>query len=104
MRSAFFKKLVAYQESWFKTNSKGQPGAGFSEHFGFRKVQILTLTKSRQRIDNIIAVSQELDPHSKGSRMFLFAPAEFFTLDKPELVLNKEAWLNAREEVTGLIR
>jgi hypothetical protein len=63
-RTSIYKKLVGYWQS---------RGVNlFARDFGFKAARVLTITKSQERIDSMIAACQEVDERRKGSKMFLF--------------------------------
>ncbi|WP_035220258.1 hypothetical protein, partial [Desulfatibacillum aliphaticivorans] len=93
-RSSFYKKLVGYWESWSQNL--------FSQNFGFKKVRVLTLTISEERVKSILRAGKELDPRKKGSKMFLMAPDKSFDISRPETILGP-SWVNGCGETVPLI-
>jgi hypothetical protein len=89
--SSYRKKLICYWESWRQNL--------YEKHFGCRAVRVITLTKSseavnsRERIGHMIAACQEEDRQGRGSKMFLFAQADDFSLAEPQTVLGR-IWQN----------
>lgn len=95
------KKLVCYWESWRENL--------YEKLFGCRAVRVITLTKpaeavnAQERISHMIAACREEDRQGRGSRMFLFAQANDFSIRNPEKVLGK-IWQNARDnELVSLL-
>lgn len=94
-KSSYYKKLVGYWASW-KNNL-------YQEHFGFKSARVLTLTKSEERINNMIAVNKEVDDKRQGSKMFLFARADSFNLDHPEKILDR-SWKDGKDSAWSSLR
>jgi hypothetical protein len=94
-RSSIFKKLVGYWQS---------RGAGlFTRNFGFKAARVLTVTKSQERIDSMIAACQQVDERRKGSKMFLFTRDQNITLTKPTVIFDA-IWQSGRDgELTSLL-
>lgn len=88
-RTSIFKKMVgywgAYQQDLFKKN------------FGFKAGRVLIVTKSQDRINNMIAVNKEVDDRKKGSKMFLFTTQGQIDLSQPGELL-KSIWRNGRDD------
>ena len=103
-QSSFYKKMVCYWESYRQLEKEGKTGKVFYENFGFRYPRILTLTTSKERIQSMIEAQKNIDLQGQGFRMFLFAPANAFQLDKPQTVLSANAWLNGQSKPTGLLK
>lgn len=89
LKSSFAKKLTSYWTSW-------RQGL-FAKHFGFKNARILTLTKSQERIESMIAAGRGVDDRGKGSKMFLFAQESAFGLATPGRLLDK-IWQNGRDD------
>jgi hypothetical protein len=88
-RSSFYKKLVGYWESYRQDL--------FKEYFGLKGARVLTVTKSQQRIDNMIEANKKMDERGKGMRMFLFATRDDITIEDPDRIL-KGIWKDGRGE------
>lgn len=88
-KTSFFKKMLGYWHSW-------QEGL-FQEHFGFKNARVLTLAKSGARIKSLIEANKEVDGRKKGTKMFLFARENAFTIEDPDKVF-AQAWHNGRDE------
>jgi hypothetical protein len=87
-RSSIFKKLVGYWQS---------RGVNlFAQNFGFKAARVLTITKSQERIESMIAACQDVDERRKGSKMFLFARDQNITLAKPTVIFNP-IWQSGRD-------
>jgi len=84
-RSSFFKKMVGYLASY----NNGL----FSQYFGFKKVRVLTVTKSDERIKSMIKVNKELHHMGNGYNLFLFTKNELINIDKPEIIF-RQIWIN----------
>ena len=52
-KTSYFKKMIGYWASY-------QQGL-FKEHLGFKAGRVLTITKSQERIDNMIKANKEVD-------------------------------------------
>ena len=88
-QSSILKKLLAYWASY-------QQGI-ITNVLGLKPIRILTITKSQERINNMIAAGKEADPWAKGSRIFLFSQAKQFTLKNPIRIL-EPVWQNGRDQ------
>ena len=93
-RSSYFKKMIGYFESWRQEL--------YIKNFGFTDPRIISLTISKERINSMIMANKEIDPKGKGLRMFLFAPAQVFSLKNPRTVFEKK-WLNGCGDVSSLL-
>ena len=91
-RSSFYKKLVGYWESYRQDL--------FKEYFGLKGARVLTVTKSQQRIDNMIEANKKMDERGRGLRMFLFATQDEITSEDPDRIL-KGIWKDGRGENTA---
>jgi hypothetical protein len=88
-RTSFLRKLHVYLEAF----KQGRHIA----HYGLQQVRVLTVTDSRKRIDNMLAVLDELTG-SKGSHFFLFGTfGEANSLSPLDV-----AWTNGRGEIVKL--
>lgn len=94
IRSSIYKKIVGYTAS--------RDLKLFSRNFGFKKVFILTVTLSDERIKNMVKLNQEIHPKAKGYRMFKFSNIHSVTLEKPEMILGL-AWINGQGSRVNLI-
>jgi len=84
-QSSFYKKMVGYVSS--------HRNELFSEYFGFKKIRILAVTKSDERIKSMIQVNKKLHDKGNGYNLFLFAKNELINIDKPKEVF-KQIWIN----------
>ena len=75
----------------------------FSNYFGFKKIRILTVTKSDERIKNMIKVNKELNNQGKGLKLFLFAKKELFHIENPVNIL-KPIWIDGRGKRISLLQ
>lgn len=94
LRSSFYKKMLGYHHGW-------KEGA-FEKTFSFRNARVLTVTTSRERINNMIEVGREMDSRKRGLGMFLFASQEMLNLDKPEDVF-RHVWLSGKGEKVSIL-
>jgi hypothetical protein len=93
-RTSFYKKMLGYWHSW-------RQGL-FEKTFPFKSARVLTVTKSQDRIRNMVAAGKALDPKGKGLRMFLFAAEKQFNPKAPEDILGK-IWTDGRGETVSLL-
>ena len=84
-RSSFYKKMVGYIAS--------HKNELFSHYFGFKKVRILIVTKSEERISNMIQANRDLHPRGHGYGLFLFAPSKHFDIQNPGKLFRK-IWID----------
>jgi len=82
----FLNKLKAYWKWRWQKASRGRHG--IKERYGIRDFRVLTLTRGRQRRDNLTKVAERTDDQHNGSYMFWFAAEEHFSLDTPQAVLH----------------
>jgi len=82
----FLNKLRAYW-LWWKQGRANQK-------LGVKDFRVLTLTKSKQRRDNLMWVAQAADDRQKGSSMFWFASEQDISLHTPKTVFHK-IWTTA---------
>jgi len=94
-RSSFFKKMVGYLASYRNEL--------FSKYFGFKKVRILTVTKSDERINNMIIVNKSLHNMGNGYNLFLFAKDNAIDIQTPERIF-KQIWINGRGRKDSLLQ
>ncbi|MEE9165520.1 MAG: replication-relaxation family protein [Nitrospinota bacterium] len=87
--TSYFKKMLGYWSAW-------QDGI-FGKTFKIPNARILTITKSKDRIENMIEANKEVDTLKKGSKMFLFTETANIALEKPTKLLEK-IWRNGRDE------
>lgn len=73
-RSSVFRKMLAYHESWKQRLH--------IQHFGFERTCVLFVTKSAERLENMIAANQFFN-NGNGSRMFLFADQSSLVCENP---------------------
>jgi hypothetical protein len=81
LRSSFYKKMFGYHHAWKEDV--------FEKTFHFRNARVLTVTTSRERIENMIEVGRQLDTRRKGLGMFLFVPQDIMSLEDPEVVFRR---------------
>ena len=93
-RTSFYKKMLGYWESW-------QQGL-FEKNFPFKTARVLVITRSLERIENMVAAGKELDPRGKGSRLYLFAWEKHLDLAQPEKLFD-QIWIDGRGQPTSLI-
>jgi hypothetical protein len=86
--SSYWRKMIGYWESYRQEK--------FKEVFGFKAARVLTITKSEERIENMIRAGKGVDARGQGSVMFLFSPIENFTLVNPTKAFDK-IWRNGRD-------
>ncbi len=80
--SRFLNKLRAY---WiWGVKQKRQ-----RKTFGIDNFRVLTITRTKQRRDNLTRVAQKADGRQNGSYMFWFATQEDYDLKEPGTVLQK---------------
>jgi len=91
-KTSFFKKMLGYWASYQQDL--------FKESLGFKAARVLTVTKSQDRIDNMIMANKEVDERGKGSKMFLFAAEDQVDLSRPEAALGS-IWRNGRDNSIG---
>jgi len=94
-RSSFYKKMVGYIASY--------KNELFSEYFGFKKVRVLTVTKSDERINNMIIVNKSLHNMGNGYNLFLFAKDNAIDIQIPERIF-KQIWINGRGRKDSLLQ
>jgi Replication-relaxation len=94
-RSSFYKKMVGYVASY--------KNELFSEYFGFKKVRILTVTKSDERINNMIIVNKSLHNMGNGYNLFLFAKDNAIDIQTPKRIF-KQIWINGRGKKDNLLQ
>lgn len=95
-RTSFYKKAVGY---YFASPMQG---GLFEKTFGFKHARVLTITKSADRVKNMIEINKEIDQKGTGLGLFLFANISSFSLDNPGTIL-KKIWLNGRGEPASVV-
>jgi len=85
----FLEKMRAYWQYW-----KSQ---GYQRKYGIEAFRVLTVAKSRERAENLRAISRLADDYQKGSEMFWFTSEESYSLEKPETIL-QPIWQTPRDE------
>jgi hypothetical protein len=75
----------------------------FSKYFGFKKIRILTVTKSDERIKNMIQINKDLHDKGYGYNLFLFAKNEFIDINKPDKIF-KRIWITGQGEKITLVQ
>lgn len=87
-QTSFLRKLLSYQE----TRRQGV----HRKHLGIPNFRVLTVTTSRERVENLVAACQSLS--GGGSRLFLFNDQE--GLRREDILMHE--WVNGRDEETHL--
>jgi len=85
----FLNKMRAYW-LWWKQGGHNNSGIG-----NFR---VLTVAKTRQRMENLIKTTRQADDSKKGSYMFWFTAMDNYQLDQPETIL-KDIWLTPEDSM-----
>jgi len=93
-RSSFYKKMLGYIASY--------KNELFSEYFGFKKVRVLTVTKSDKRIKNMIKLNKDLHDLRNGYNLFLFARDETIKMQMPERIFER-IWINGQGRKVSLL-
>lgn len=93
-RSSIYKKMVGYSASM---NDKL-----FGKNFGFKKVFVLLVTTSEERINNMLKLNKTIHPQGKGFRLFKFIDSRDIHLDHPENLLGI-SWTNGQGEKVNII-
>jgi hypothetical protein len=93
-KSSFQKKMQGYILS-FKDKL-------YSQNFGFKKIQVLTVAISNARIESMLKLNTLLDPQKKGYGLFLFTRDIAVDPTNPKNILGK-TWVNGRGERVRLI-
>jgi hypothetical protein len=75
----------------------------FSEYFGFKKVRVLTVTKSDERIKSMIKVNKDLHEKGNGYNLFLFTKNDLIDIDKPDKVF-KRIWITGQRKKFTLLQ
>lgn len=92
-QSSIYKKYLNYLESY--------KNKLFSQNFGFKKVRVLFVTNSRERMNNMIALNRKENKIAPG--LFKFS---YFNLcvnmDHPEDIM-KKAWYNTRGQNCDIV-
>lgn len=88
-RTSYFKKVVGYWAAW--------RNGIFLKTFNFKNARVLTITKTQDRINNMIKANKEVDERRKGSKMFLFTRISNLNLNNPAIILDK-VWQNGRDD------
>jgi len=73
----------------------------FNEYFGFKKVRILTVTKSDERINSMIKANRDLHDLGNGFNLFLFTRDSLIDTSKPGRIF-KEIWLSGQGKKCSL--
>jgi len=93
-RSSFYKKMVGYLAS--------HKNELFSHYFGFKKVRILTVTKSEERISNMIQANRDLHHNGYGYGLFLFSHIEHIDIQNPGKLFRK-IWIDGQGKHHSLL-
>lgn len=88
-RTSFLKKLLGYYiASPFQENI-------FFKTFGFKHARVLTVTKSEDRIKNMIEANIRVDKQRKGTGLFLFTKTSNIDLRSPQRAL-ENIWIDGK--------
>ncbi len=93
-RSSYFKKLIAYWESF----DQGL----FEKYWGFKSARVLTLTLSVERSRNIQAACRELDRKGRGLGLFLFAPEAVFRHEDVKTFIGRN-WISGAGKQVSVV-
>jgi len=94
IRSSIYKKLVGYSTSM---NDKL-----FGKNFGFKRVFVLLITTSEERIGNMVKLNKDIHPQGKGFRLFKFADSRVVDLENPINLLGF-SWTNGQGDPVNII-
>jgi hypothetical protein len=84
-QTSFARKLLAYRETWWRGLHR--------THLGISNFRVLTVTTSRERVENLVAACRL--HFGGGSRLFLFTDQE--SLDRRDVLTHE--WVNGRGEL-----
>ncbi|RPJ74773.1 MAG: hypothetical protein EHM20_10045, partial [Alphaproteobacteria bacterium] len=85
----FLNKMKAY---WLWWKQGGQKSMGI-ENF-----RVLSITKTKNRMENLIEVSKRVDDNYKSSYMFWFTSIDNYQLSQPENIL-EDIWLTSKDNI-----
>jgi len=88
-RSNFFKKLLAYWTFWKDRRFKKEESP--YREYKIRGLQVLTITRTPKRAENLRELSVEVDPRKKGLNLFAFTCEKNYSLEDPSGVFG-EIW------------
>lgn len=93
-RTSIYKKMVGYSASM---NDKL-----FGRNFGFKKVFVMFVTSSEERISNMVKLNKSIHPQGKGYRLFKFIDNRNIHPMYPENLLGF-SWQNGQGETANII-
>jgi hypothetical protein len=93
-RSSFLKKMVGYLAS--------HKNGLFGKYFGFKKVRVLTVTKSDERIRSMIRVNKELHDLGNGYNLFLFTIHDKINIQRPKRIF-RQIWISGQGKKEDLL-
>ena len=85
----FFNKMRAYWLWWQKGGQKS---------LGIENFRVLTITKTKERLENLIEVTKRVNSSQACSYMFWFASIDNYQLAQPENIL-KDIWLTLKDNI-----
>ncbi len=87
--SSYLKKMLGYWEGYHQNV--------YEKLYGIKGLQVLTITTTKERINNMIEAGKLIDQRKKGSRMFLFACSSDIDIERPTYIL-EQIWRNGRDK------
>jgi hypothetical protein len=94
IRSSIYKKMLGYTTS--------MSDKLYGKNFGFKKVFILMITQSDERIGNMVKLNKDIHPKGIGYRLFKFTDSRMVNLERPETLLGF-SWMNGQGEQSNII-
>ncbi|MBA7495120.1 hypothetical protein ES702_05699 [subsurface metagenome] len=85
----FLKKMRAYWNQWRQGRH--------TKRFGMKAFRVLTITKTKQRKENLRKITEGANDGQKGSLMFWFTSEENYNIDKPESIL-ESIWQTPKDD------
>jgi len=85
----FLKKMRAYW-NWWKEGKH-------TKRFGIKAFRVLTITKTKQRKENLRKITKKADDRQAGSFMFWFTSEENYSIQRPQSVL-KPIWQTPKDD------
>jgi len=85
----FLKKMRAYWR-WWKDGRH-------TKRFGIKAFRVLTITKTKQRKENLRKITKKADDRQVGSFMFWFTSEENYSLQRPESIL-EPIWQTPKDD------
>jgi len=85
----FLKKMRAYWRWW----KEGR----HTKKFGIKAFRVLTITKTKQRKENLRKITKKADERQVGSFMFWFTSEENYSLQRPQSVL-RPIWQTPKDD------